>query len=304
MTLTQLRYIVTLAQTEHFGRAATQCFVSQPTLSVAIKKLEDELDVTLFERGRSSVTTTDIGKKIIAQAQLTLQQADHMKELAMFDKDQLNSPLKVGAIHTIGPYIFPQLVHQLRMSTPKMPLYIEENFTAKLRIKLISGALDAIIVALPFDEPDVVTTPLYKEEFLMLLNPSHPWCDKQLIASADLNQTELLLLGEGHCFRDQVLESSEPLQHALNAQHHATEGSSLETIRMMVASGLGSSVIPSCAVKSTRMSDELVCVPFSEPKPGRTVALAWRASFPRIKAIDCLLNALQEISPTEAANER
>jgi len=303
MTLTQMRYIVTLAATQHFGRAAQQCFVSQPTLSVAIKKLEDELQVIIFERGKSSVKITDIGKKIIAQAQLTIQQAQRMKELALYDKDQLSSPLKIGAIHTIGPYLFPQLVHSLRLSTPKMPLYIEENFTAKLRVKLVSGALDAIIVALPFDEPDVVTTALYREDFHMLLNSAHPWSDKNQIATTDLAKTELLLLGEGHCFRDQILESSESLAQALNAKQQSREGSSLETIRMMVASGLGSSVIPNCAVRSST-SEELVTVPFSDPKPGRTVALAWRASFPRTKAIDCLLRALKDISEQELFNER
>lgn len=302
MTLTELRYIVTLAKTQHFGRAAQQCFVSQPTLSVAIKKLEQELTVVIFERHKSSVTTTDIGKKIIAQAKITLQQAQLIKELAECDKDQLSTPLKVGAIHTIGPYLFPQLVHQLRLSTPKMALYIEENYTAKLKAKLIEGELDAILVALPFDEPEIVTTPLYSEDFLMLLHPSHPWCKKSSISASSLADTELLLLGEGHCFRDQVLESCLSLAQALNQQHKAREGSSLETIRMMVASGLGSSVVPHSAANSSQRSDQLVTLPFSDPIPGRTVALAWRVSFPRTKAIDCLLAALKDIASTGKLN--
>lgn len=302
MTLTELRYIVTLAQTKHFGRAAQQCFVSQPTLSVAIKKLEGELNVTIFERAKSNVSTTDIGKKIIAQAQRTLQQAEQIKELAAYDKDQLQAPLKVGAIHTIGPYLFPQMVHQLRLSTPQMPLYIEENYTEKLREKLVQGELDAILVALPFKQVDVVTRSLYREDFLMLLHPTHPWCQKSEIAASSLAKTELLLLGEGHCFRDQILESCLSLQQALTQQHRATEGSSLETIRMMVASGLGSSVIPQRAAQSSRNNQHLVTLPFSEPVPGRTVALAWRASFPRTVAIERLLDALQAISKDGMAN--
>jgi LysR family hydrogen peroxide-inducible transcriptional activator len=294
MTLTELRYIVTLAETEHFGQAAALCFVSQPTLSVAIKKLEEELKVTIFERRKSGVSPTDIGKKIIAQAKVTLQQADIIKELALVDKDQLSSPLKVGAIHTIGPYLYPKLVHRMRSSAPQMPLYIEENFTAKLREKLTRGDLDAIIIALPFDERDVVTRTLYQEDFLMLLHPEHEWSLKSEISASALSETELLLLGEGHCFRDQILESCVSLQHALNQQHKATEGSSLETIRMMVASGLGSSVVPKSAAQAIKYTDNLITIPFSKPAPGRVVALAWRASFPRTKAIDCLIEAIKK----------
>ena len=209
----------------------------------------------------------------------------------------------MGAIHTIGPYIFPELVHQLRLSTPKMALYIEENYTSKLKEKLLEGKLDAIIVALPFEEPDIVTTPLYWEDFLMLLHSSHAWCEKSEISTASLVDTELLLLGEGHCFRDQVLESCVSLAQAINQQHQAREGSSLETIRMMVASGLGSSVVPRCAANNGQGNDQLVTLPFSDPVPGRTVALAWRVSFPRTKAIDCLLSALKAISRTGMGNE-
>ena len=291
MTLTELRYIVTLADTAHFGRAAKQCFVSQPTLSVAIKRLEAELDITIFERRKNGVLVTDIGNKIIEQARKTLFQADVVKELAKGEKDQLVSPLKVGAIHTVGPYIFPDLVHQLRLIAPQMPLYIEENFTVNLRAKLLSAELDAVIVALPFSEPDVVTTPLYQEDFLMLLNRSHPWSQQSTVDTQALAETELLLLGEGHCFRDQILESCVSLQQALNKQQHSTQGSSLETIRMMVESGLGSSVIPASAAHQNRNSQELVTLPFSDPVPSRTIALAWRASFPRTKAIDHLLEA-------------
>jgi len=301
MTLTELRYIVTLAKTEHFGKAAEICFVSQPTLSVAIKKLEQELNVAIFERKKSSVQTTDIGKAIVAQAKLTLAQAQVIKEIALSNKDQLNTPLKVGAIHTIGPYLFPHLVHAMRDIAPKMPLYIEENFTRGLKAKLLEGKLDAIIVALPFSEPDIVTSTLYREDFLMLLNHEHPWCDRKEISTAQLADTELLMLGEGHCFRDQILESYMSLQQVINQQDKATEGSSLETIRMMVASGLGSSVIPKSAAKIS-IDDGLKTIPFSAPVPGRTVALAWRASFPRTKAINALLSALSKLAKEGCIN--
>lgn len=299
MTLTELRYIVTLSQTQHFGRAAQACFVSQPTLSIAVKKLEEELGVAVFERSKSTIRATDIGRKIIAQAELVLQQSEAIKELALADSDQLSSPLKVGAIHTIGPYLFPKLVHEMRQSAPQMPLYIEENYTHVLREKLLNSELDAIVIALPFSESDVVTRTLYNEEFLMLLQKEHPWCEKREIEAQSLAETELLLLGEGHCFRDQILNACHTLQQALNKQHKATQGSSIETIRMMVASGLGSSVIPKSAASGNRALPMLETRPFSEPRPGRTVALAWRASFPRTKAIDCLVSALQRCAPQE-----
>ncbi len=292
MTLTELRYIVTLAKEQHFGRAAEKCFVSQPTLSIAVKKLEDELGVALFERSKNSVRLTDVGDKVVDQAQKVLQQAETIKDLAQFGKDQLAAPLRVGAIYTIGPYLFPHLVSEMQSLAPKMPLYIEENFTARLREKLRNGELDAIIVALPFSEPDVVTRPLYDEQFVMLLPKQHPWCELKSIDSTHLAKTELLLLGEGHCFRDQVLESCPTLQQAIQHQHTITEGSSLETIRMMVASGLGSSVLPVSATKGHYQSDLVAIKPFKAPQPVRTVAVAWRASFPRPKAIDALVEAI------------
>lgn len=305
MTLTELRYIVTLAKEQHFGHAAEKCFVSQPTLSIAVKKLEEELGVALFERSKNAVRITDVGKSVVEQACKVLQQADVVKDLAQVGKDQLRSPLRVGAIYTIGPYLFPHLVPQVQELAPHMPLYIEESFTARLREKLRNGELDAIIIALPFEEPDVVTRMLYEESFVMLLPKQHPWCEQKTIDAANLSNTELLLLGEGHCFRDQVLESCPTLQQAIQNQHSVTEGSSLETIRMMVASGLGSSVLPISATNGYYQSDMVVTKPFKAPQPTRSVAVAWRASFPRSKAIDVLVNAVSHCQvnmPTEMAS--
>ncbi|QEQ95382.1 hydrogen peroxide-inducible genes activator [Neptunomonas concharum] len=299
MTLTELRYIVTLAKEQHFGRAAEKCFVSQPTLSIAVKKLEDELGVALFERSKNSVRLTDVGQRVVDQAQNVLRQAETIKDLAQSGKDQLKSPLRVGAIYTIGPYLFPHLVPQVQQLAPNMPLYIEENFTARLREKLRNGELDAIIVALPFDEPDVVTRPLYDEPFVMLLPNQHPWCEQKLIDASHLAETELLLLGEGHCFRDQVLESCPTLQQAIQQQHTVTEGSSLETIRMMVATGLGASVLPVSATDGHYQSNLVQTRPFKAPQPIRTVAVAWRASFPRPKAIDVLVEAVSRCQIAE-----
>ncbi|KEI69740.1 hydrogen peroxide-inducible genes activator [Endozoicomonas elysicola] len=301
MTLTELRYIVTLAQEQHFGRAASKCFVSQPTLSVGVKKLEDELGVALFERTRNAVRVTPVGELIVSQAQKVLEEASAIKQLAKTGQDQLSSPLRVGAIYTIGPYLFPHLIPQLAQTAPNMPLYIEENFTAVLRRKLRLGELDAIIIALPFNEPDVLTKPLYDEPFRVLLPGGHPWEKQKDIDPSDLVKEELLLLGEGHCFRDQVLEACPMLANKKEAGSDGSgiEATSLETIRHMVASGMGISVLPQSAVVDHHYAPNILSTrPFRYPSPSRTVALAWRASFPRPKAIDVLSDALRQCSVT------
>ncbi|WP_458525101.1 LysR substrate-binding domain-containing protein [Onishia taeanensis] len=296
MTLTELRYIVTLAQERHFGRAAERCFVSQPTLSVAVKKLEEELGVALFERSKSTVQVTPLGEQIVEQAQRVLEQSSVIRELANAGKDQLASPLRIGAIYTIGPYLFPYLIPELTRTAPQMSLYIEEGFTADLRRKLRSGELDAIIVALPFTETDVLTKPIYEEEFEVLMPADHPWTARESIAKEDLLQERLLLLGEGHCFRDQILEACPAISAKLNSPHNTltAEGGSLETIRHMVASKLGITVLPHSAIGTGHYeAGVLAARPFASDVPSRTVAIAWRASFPRPKAIDTLTEAIR-----------
>lgn len=298
MTLTELRYIVALKQTGHFGKAAEKCFVSQPTLSVAIKKLEEELDIALFERSRNQVRPTPMGEKIIQQAQVVLEQASLIESLATAGKDPLGSTLAVGAIHTVGPYLFPHFVPRLQTAAPSMPLYIEENFTANLREKLRSGELDAIIIALPFNEVDVVTKPLYEESFMVLLPEDHPLAAQDSISAKQLEDEKVLLLGEGHCFRDQVLDVCPGLKKHLgngaDPLQSVVEGSSLETLKYMVASGLGITVLPESAANLNQLTNgKLITRPLAA-QSRRTVALAWRASFPRHKAIDVLANAIRQ----------
>lgn len=305
MTLTELRYIVTLAQEQHFGRAAERCHVSQPTLSVGVKKLEDELGVLIFERTKSAVRLTPVGEGIVTQAQKVLEQAQSIRELAQAGKNQLATPLKVGAIYTVGPYMFPHLIPQLHRVAPDMPLYIEENFTHILRDKLRTGELDAIIIALPFQEADVLTLPLYDEPFYVLMPANHPWSKKETIDAEMLNDKSLLLLGEGHCFRDQVLEACPTTRKGEAPSHTTVESSSLETIRHMVASGLGVSILPLSAVDSHHYSPGVLDIrPLTAPVPFRTVAIAWRASFPRPKAIEVLADSIRlcSVAKPPAAN--
>ncbi len=300
MTLTELKYIVALAKECHFGKAAERCFVSQPTLSVGVKKLEDELGITIFERSKSAVRVTPLGYKIVEQAQKVLEEAFGIKTIASEGKNQLSTPLRIGTIYTIGPYLLPRMVPQLRQVAPDMPLYVEENFTHTLRQRLRLGELDAIIIALPFTEPDIVTKALYDEDFMVLMPGNHPWSDKKNVSVDDLANTDLLLLGEGHCFRDQILEACPALTQKENnrqlTQQTTIEATSLETMRHMVASGMGVTVIPRSAIgNDSHYPKELLTTrPFEAPAPSRTVALAWRASFPRLKAIDALETAIRQ----------
>lgn len=306
MTLTELRYIVALAQTQHFGQAAERCHISQPTLSVGVKKLEEDLGVLIFERSKSAVRVTPVGEAIVAQAQRVLEQAQTIRELAQAGKNQLTAPLRVGAIYTVGPYLFPQMIPLLHRSAPEMPLYIEENFTHILRDKLRNGELDVIIIALPYQDADVLTKIAYEEPFCVLLPAEHPWTQRDSIDSSLLNEKSLLLLGEGHCFRDQVLEACPTTQTGNPENRYTTvEASSLETIRHMVASGLGVSVLPLSAVDNHRYAEDVIAVrPFTAPAPTRTVAIAWRATFPRPKAIDVLMDAIRQCDAAKAQHEQ
>lgn len=294
MTLTELRYIVAVAREKHFGRAAEACFVSQPTLSVAIKKLEEELDVKLFERGANEVSVTPLGEEIVRQAQSVIEQAAGIKEIAKRGKDPVSGPLRLGVIYTIGPYLLPDLVRQAIDRVPQMPLMLQENFTVKLLDMLRTGELDAAIMAEPFPDTGLAVAPLYDEPFMVAVPKSHPLAKRKRISAEELKQETMLLLGTGHCFRDHVLEvCPEYARFASDAEgiRKSFEGSSLETIKYMVASGMGVTVVPQLSVPKD--TQQHVCyVPFTPPAPTRRVVLAWRRTFTRYEAIAALRNAI------------
>ncbi|HET9580190.1 MAG TPA: LysR substrate-binding domain-containing protein [Usitatibacter sp.] len=293
MTLTELRYVVALAQERHFGRAAQKCFVTQPTLSLALAKLEDELGVRLFERNKNDVLVTARGQQIVEQARRVLDEAGKIQHLARGAQDQLSGALRLGVIPTIGPYLLPDLVPILKKRAPEMPLVIEENLTGSLAPMLREGELDIVIIALPFSIPGVKTQVVYEEPFSVVVPEGHRWEQRRSVKPAELSGENLLVLNNGHCFRDQVLEAC-PGQ-ANTAQPEGRAGSSLETIRNMVASGLGVSVLPASALVPRYASKLLKVVPFSTPVPSRKVALAWRASFDRPIAVETLAAAIQAI---------
>jgi LysR family hydrogen peroxide-inducible transcriptional activator len=296
MTLTELRYVVAVARERHFGRAADACFVSQPTLSVAIKKLEEELGTQIFERRTNDVTMTPAGERIVGQAQRTLDEAGRIKEIARHGKDPLSGPLRLGVIYTIGPYLLPALVRQLLKDAPQMPLLLTENFTVKLIDLLKHGEIDVAIMALPLPEAGLVLQPVYDEPFIVAVPRLHPWSKRKAIPSEDLKKETMLLLGTGHCFRDQVLEVCPELSRFSSSAEgiqKTFEGSSLETIRHMVGSGLGVTVLPMTSIPDKTPRDSLLnYIPFKPPAPDRRVVLAWRKSFTRAPAIEALRQAV------------
>lgn len=292
MTLTELRYLVALDAERHFGRAAERSFVSQPTLSVALKKLEDQLGVTLFERHRGEARPTPVGQRVIEQARRVLAEAEQLKAIAQEGSDELKGRLRVGAIYTVGPYLFPHLVPALRRAVPDMPLVIEENYTDVLSRRLRQNELDVIVIALPFGGAGINSWPLYDEAFVVALPVAHPWAARESVSAHDLGDENVLLLGPGNCFRDQVLTAC-PDCHEMEIEGQGTlAGSSLETIRHMVISGLGITVLPRSAVEEASENPHLATRPFSAPVPARRIALAWRRSFPRPKAIEALRQAI------------
>ena len=292
MTLTELRYVVAVAETRHFGHAAERCHVSQPSLSASVKNLEEELGVTLFERGKRGVFLTEAGEQIVAQARRALEEAERVKTVARQGRDPLKGVLRLGIIHTIAPYLLPDLVGALRRSAPEMPLDVEENTTANLDRMLKAGELEAVILALPYDGPGIETVPLYEEIFRVVAPAKHALARRKTIAVEELDAGELLLLPVGHCFRDQVLDACNEFSRPPEA---GRQGNSLETLRSMVASGLGISVLPASALTPRYATKLLKVVPFSSPVPSRKVALAWRASFDRPLAVETLAGAVADV---------
>ncbi len=306
MTLTELKYIVAVAREKHFGRGAEACHVSQPTLSVAVKKLEEELQVKLFERNANEITITPLGEEIVRQAQSVLEQAESIREIARRGKDPLAGSLRLGVIYTIGPYLLPDLVRQNIEKTPQMPLVLQENFTVKLLEELRTGEIDCAILAEPFPDTNLAIAPLYDEPFMAAVPSSHALAARTSVTAEELKKETLLLLGTGHCFRDHVLEvCPEFARFSSSAEgiNKSFEGSSLETIKHMVAAGMGITLVPRLGVPkaalalsgqdtSAEQPSYIRYLPFEGHVPTRRVVLAWRRSFTRYEAIAALRNAI------------
>lgn len=291
LTLSELRFVVAVAKERNFRRAAERCFVTQPALSLAIKKLEEELGILIFERSHTEVTPTTIGERIVEQAIKTLEEAARVKEIALQGSNQLIGSIKLGVIYSIGPYLLPHMIPTLRVLAPEMPLDVEENLTAVLENQLKSGVIDVAIVALPFEMPSIKVELLYEEAFVVAVPVQHPWANLKCIHAEALADEKVLLLNSGHCFSNQVVEACP----SLSKRGEVLQGNSLETIRNMVASNLGITVLPASSVEPRYANPLIKVIPFAEPIPKRQVAIASRKSYGRDKAVAQLVKAIKQI---------
>jgi LysR family hydrogen peroxide-inducible transcriptional activator len=272
MTLSELRFVVSVAHEKNFRRAAAKSFVSQPALSLAIKKIENELGVLIFERNRMGISLTTVGEKIVNQAQIVLEEVDKIKAISVVEKNTQQVEIKIGLIYSIAPYLLPSIIPLVKNSSPEIILEAEEDITTNLIKKLEEGSIDAAIIALPFVVPGIETQPLYDEPFKVLIPTKHPWNNKQKINAKELKNEKILLLDNTHCFSMQVREACPGISDKAEVQ----AGTSLETIRNMVASNLGISILPQSATANNYSNDLINILPFESPIPFRRVAMAFR----------------------------
>ncbi|WP_196139325.1 hydrogen peroxide-inducible genes activator [Aliikangiella sp. G2MR2-5] len=294
MTLNELKYVVAVAQTQHFSKAAEACHVSQPSLSIAIRKLEEELGITIFQRGKRQVEITPEGEAVVQQAQKVIEEAEKLTYLKTLQKNPLQGVLKLGAIFTIGPYLYPSLIPYMREHYPEMPLHIDEDYTENLRKKLLKAEIDIAVLALPFSDPAIDTLEIYDEDFMPLFYEGHPFTEMSEVKVEDIPNKDLLMLGKGNCFRDQVIAACPNCHSPSSSEDNWVVGSSLETIRHMVAMKLGITVMPVTALAKQTDYPGLDSRPFAEPAPKRRIILAWRSSFPRKEAVEVVARSLQQ----------
>jgi LysR family hydrogen peroxide-inducible transcriptional activator len=291
MTLRELEYLVALADTGHFGRAAERCHVSQPTLSAQLRKLEDTLGVPLVERPPGRVALTDAGLAVVERARKMLRDADDIRTLARASQDPLAGQLKVGLIPTLGPYLLPRVAPRIARALPKLQLVLHEYQTAPLVERTLRGELDLAILALPADTKGLVTRSLFAEAFLVAMPERHRLASRKRVQTSDLGGEKLLLLEEGHCLRDQALE----ICGRAGTEEQSFRATSLETLRQMVAAGLGLTLLPRLAAEGPFSSAHGLAVrPFAPPAPSRVVGAAWRRSTSRGEAIAAVCDIIAQ----------
>jgi LysR family hydrogen peroxide-inducible transcriptional activator len=281
MTLQELRYLVALAEKGHFVRAAESCHVGQPTLSTQLKKLEDYLGVTLFERNKHQLMLTPVGEKVVERARVALDVVEQIKQLAREGQDPMNGPVRLGVIPTLGPYLIPCLLPKIRESFPALHLFLREDLTANLLDRLRGGKLDALLLALPVRGEDVEVIGLFREAFVVALPVGHALAGKQQISEGELADQNVLLLEEGHCLRDQALAICGATS---SEQREELKATSLETLRQMVAAGVGCTLFPAlAAVPGVGLVQHgMVHIrPLAPPVPTRTIGMVWRRGYPR-----------------------
>lgn len=288
MNLRDLRYLVAVAEHRHFGRAAESCFVSQPTLSTQIRKLEDELGVTLIERTNRQVMLTPVGDRIVKQAQRVLREVNQMVHIAEEHKDPYGGEFRLGIIPTVAPYLLPKILGPIKKAFPKLKIHLTEAQTAVISRMLREGDLDAVILALPIDEDNLHQVKLYTEPFYFAASRHHPKASQKSVELDDLEDEQVLLLEDGHCLRDQALEICSSHNAVENTNFRAT---SIETLRQMVAANVGITLMPELAI--TSRGGAVRYLPFRKDQPHRDIGLCWRASTTRAELLDELAGVLE-----------
>jgi len=284
--------VVSVAHEKNFRRAAIKSFVSQPALSLAIKKIEIELGVLIFERNRMGVSLTTVGEQIVNQAKKVLEEAGKIKEISALETNTKQTAIKIGIIYSIAPYLLPSIIPLLKKISPDIILKAEEeDVTKNLIHKLKDGVIDAAIIALPFDIPGIALQDLYDEPFKVLIPRKHKWNSKKKINTKDLVNEKILLLDNTHCFSMQVRDACPGISN--NAEVQA--GTSLETIRNMVASNLGISILPQSATAKNYKNDAINILSFESPIPFRRVALAYRQGTSKKDSLDIMVEAISSI---------
>jgi LysR family hydrogen peroxide-inducible transcriptional activator len=282
MTLRDLQYLVALAETRHFGRAALRCHASQPTLSAQLRKLEAFLGVSLIERRPRRIGLTPAGEAVVERARRMLRDAEDIRALARASQDPLAGQLRLGLIPTLGPYLLPRVAPRIARALPKLQLMLHEYQTVPLLERVVQGELDVAILALPADTKGLVTRSLFAEAFVVAMPEKHRLTARKRLKVGDLAGEQLLLLEEGHCLRDQALE----VCTKAGTEEQDFRATSLETLRQMVAAGLGITLLPRLAAEGPFASARgLVVRPFSPPAPSRVIGAAWRRSTSRSAAI-------------------
>lgn len=298
MNLRDLKYILAVAETRHFGRAADRCFVSQPTLSGQIKKLEDELDVVIFERTNRSVEITPVGETILAHARLALEQAEAIEQVARAYQDPMAGPLRVGAIPTLSPYLMPLVLVPLKRTYPKLKLVLSEEITDSLLGRLSRHEIDAALLATAVDESDFDAIPLFDEPFWLAHPVNHPLYERDEITARDLEDLDLLLLADGHCLTHQVMDVCRLAERPSNGEMADLRAASLETLLQLVGAGFGCTLVPALAIRGGWMTDSgIIARPLSLPDAFRRISLVYRRSFPRRRALEAFADIVRQHLP-------
>lgn len=297
MTLTELRYLVAVAETRHFGRAAAACAVTQPTLSAGIKKLEDGLGVQLLERTSKRVALTRVGAQVVARARGVLEQCEGIESLARTNQAPLTGSFRLGVIPTLGPYLLPWWIPALRRRHRELELVLTEDLTDHLLEALRDHRVDAALLALPLDAEGLDSEPVFDEHFWLALPSRDSLAERKRVRQADLDGRRVLLLGEGHCLRDQALDVCAEVD--LDPGVEDMRATSLETLYQLVRAGLGCTLLPALAVANRPRDRRVALRPFAKPVPSRRIAMVWRSSFPRVEECRLLAESLRESAPAE-----